>query len=59
MCALKGTYALKAGPQTLLSQWVVSLDEDVSEDDSESKWEDVQQTFEQPIRTTTTTVNPS
>jgi hypothetical protein len=41
-----GTYALKAGPQTLLSQWVVSLDENISDDDGQSRWEDAQQTLD-------------
>ncbi|CAF1319275.1 unnamed protein product [Rotaria sordida] len=42
-----GTYAIKAGPQTVLSQWVISLDEpiedEISDNQHSAKWEDAQE----------------
>ncbi|CAF4298047.1 unnamed protein product, partial [Rotaria magnacalcarata] len=42
-----GTFAIKLGPQTIMSQWVVSLDENIDEEGSDNqhsaKWEDAQE----------------
>ena len=42
-----GTFAIKAGPQTVLSQWVVSLDDNLDGEESDNqhsaKWEDAQE----------------
>ncbi|CAF3704569.1 unnamed protein product [Rotaria sp. Silwood1] len=41
-----GTFAIKAGPQTILSQWVMSLDgniDEISDNQHSAKWEDAQE----------------
>lgn len=37
------TFAIKAGPQTVMSQWIVSLDDEGSDDQHSGKWEDAQE----------------
>lgn len=42
-----GTYAIKAGPQTVASQWIVSLNDNLDDEGSDNqhsaKWEDAQE----------------
>ncbi|CAF4993587.1 unnamed protein product, partial [Rotaria socialis] len=42
-----GTFAIKLGPQTIMSQWVISLGENIDEEGSDNqhsaKWEDAQE----------------
>lgn len=39
----QGTFAMKAGPQTVMSQWVITLDDDEDEDEDDECEEDVDQ----------------
>ena len=36
------TFAIKAGPQTAMSQWIASLNDEISDDQHSGKWEDAQ-----------------
>jgi hypothetical protein len=42
-----GTYAIKAGPQTVMSQWIISLNDNLDDEGSDNqhsaKWEDAQE----------------
>jgi hypothetical protein len=42
-----GTYAMKLGPQTVMSQWMISLDDNLDDEGSDNqhsaKWEDAQE----------------
>ncbi|CAF1152985.1 unnamed protein product [Didymodactylos carnosus] len=44
------TFAIKAGPQTVMSQWMISFDEnlsEVSDNQHSAKWEDAQEKIDQ------------
>jgi len=48
------TYAMKAGPQTVMSQWMISLDDNLDDDEGSdnqhsAKWEDAQEKLQRLV----------
>jgi hypothetical protein len=48
------TYAMKVGPQTVMSQWMISLDDNLDEEGSDNqhsaKWEDAQEKLQRLVK---------
>jgi hypothetical protein len=48
------TYAMKAGPQTVMSQWMISLDDNLDDEGSDNqhsaKWEDAQEKLQRLVK---------